>query len=1029
MEGRTTSGIEASVLLAEVIDLLATEIRSSDQQPANPTFLTSLCRCLARVIDYAVACDEVPSRVQQLPLLLKQVCQYSNDDIDASVQAAVMVLMISVKNACKNGWFPVEDTVNLLILAEQAANLFSNVDDVNAVPTDEFPVITKIVNRFYPKIKLGNMLAFLKVKPGFRAFTADFNISNKTTPVQEEIGLFVAKLNDVNTSSCIVTPPQANFLLNGKGVEGRTNCSMDCEPQLPTNVTAMLEQGMNLLQAVGQFDDDYIVAIAYMHELSAFDSIMIPDYIKPVTSSDSCSDVILEPTQVSLNCPISKTRIRTPVKGHCCNHYQCFDFESFMMSNSKRPSWRCPVCNQSVCYPDIRIDQDTAKILKEVGDNALYVVISANGSWKVILESNDDADPPYKRMKGCQRERPEQHDSGGKMSRPANVIDLTAEEADSAQGISISDSEARRHQDNPRNSLLAENLAPSDADIIGDDNNKKFLRNVAVQTEEDMHFTAGCTLATPDTSMADCTSAANTEHEENTSRVSSTTGSQYPILEISSGVNFLVSNGDFSHSLPFAALDGRIAGNASTENSQQLGRVSMNVLPVADIASPSAQNHLSTQVSNNKNVLQNVAVQTGKNTSSTASGCTSAVPATSMADCTATANTEHGGNEGRVSSTTQSQNPMLSEISSGLNLRVPNRDSSHSMPFASPDGRIAGNASTESSQQLGRVSMNVMPVADTASPSTQNRLLTQDQGGQQIHTPVVPLRRPRSKNMFNTPWSATFSGMLAAQAAIQSQNTFQAPQNSNRSGMRTNQAAITPQDLVQPQQYSSLFRMRTAQAAFPSQNLIEEPNLSGMKVTQAPAPSQDLIQAQQHQFASMRTSQAAPQPQNMTEAPVYPSNTRAAPHIQHTVNPSTDAQVIHQLQLSGSANQVSGAATDDQLPQKTTPQSTPHVPKTALFAPVYLGPSGTSSPLTQGIVTQPHMTTGKRRDAVGIPQPTDSVVETSGKSASTDKWRPTGKMRGSLTGQAYAAYKQFVTRPIQPSQAATNPSKHPTIPQ
>lgn len=40
---------------------------------------------------------------------------------------------------------------------------------------------------------------------------------------------------------------------------------------------------------------------------------------------------------------------------------QCFDYENFIEVNSRRPSWRCPLCNQSICHPDIRIDQNIAK--------------------------------------------------------------------------------------------------------------------------------------------------------------------------------------------------------------------------------------------------------------------------------------------------------------------------------------------------------------------------------------------------------------------------------------------------------------------------------------------------------------------------------------------------------------------------------------------------------------------------------------------------------------------------------------------
>ncbi|XP_037495079.1 E4 SUMO-protein ligase PIAL2 isoform X1 [Jatropha curcas] len=292
------------------------------------------------------------------------------------------------------------------------------------------------LKRFYPKIKMGCVLVSLKVKHGYRAVVADFQVLNKTVASpQVEIGLFVAQIDNMNTSSCLVTPPQANLLVNGKGVQGRVNVSLDTGPQLPTNLTAILNCGMNVLQAVGQFDGDFIIVIAYMHEMSSFDPPVLQEYVQPVEQSDSSSDIMDKPTQISLNCPISNKRIRTPIKGHCCKHHQCFDFESFMILNSRRPLWCCPICNQSICYIDICIDKNIGNILREVGESAVDVIVSANGSWKVVFESSDDTDQTHHAVQGCQKERPEPHESSGLSSVPVDFVDLTMEEDNTSYDI------------------------------------------------------------------------------------------------------------------------------------------------------------------------------------------------------------------------------------------------------------------------------------------------------------------------------------------------------------------------------------------------------------------------------------------------------------------------------------------------------------------------------------------------------------------------------------------------------------------
>ncbi|KAG5563332.1 hypothetical protein RHGRI_005920 [Rhododendron griersonianum] len=102
------------------------------------------CFCLDRGIDYAVANSEIPGRVKDLPRLLKQVCQQNTD---ALLQAAIMVLMISVKNACKSGWFPTEDSAELLTLADEIGSNFCTVRDMNTEASNSLDIISTVMAR------------------------------------------------------------------------------------------------------------------------------------------------------------------------------------------------------------------------------------------------------------------------------------------------------------------------------------------------------------------------------------------------------------------------------------------------------------------------------------------------------------------------------------------------------------------------------------------------------------------------------------------------------------------------------------------------------------------------------------------------------------------------------------------------------------------------------------------------------------------------------------------------------------------
>ncbi|XP_019160585.1 PREDICTED: E4 SUMO-protein ligase PIAL2-like [Ipomoea nil] len=363
-------------------------------QPLNDVVeFYKLCISLSKGIDDAIASHEVPTKAPDLPLLLKQVCCHRNEPY---ALAAVMVLMLSAKNACSSGWFLDRDSKELHCLANEISSYFCSTTDFESACTGSSSMISRIMSRFFPKMRMGHILAFLEMKPGFGTLVYDFHISENTKSSPEaEIRLLVAHLDTIETSSCLITPPNVNFLLNGNGVPNRNNLSMDTGPQIPTPLSSMLNNGVNLLQVVGEFNGSYIVVIASMSMMSTPDSAALPDYVQPASASvDPDCELIEGPSRISLNCPISFKRIKTPVKGISCKHLQCFDYENYLDMNTRRPSWRCPHCNQHACFPEIRIDQDMAKVLQEVGENINDVIISSDGSWKAIIEPDDDDQRP-----------------------------------------------------------------------------------------------------------------------------------------------------------------------------------------------------------------------------------------------------------------------------------------------------------------------------------------------------------------------------------------------------------------------------------------------------------------------------------------------------------------------------------------------------------------------------------------------------------------------------------------------------------
>ncbi|KAL2902638.1 E4 SUMO-protein ligase PIAL2, partial [Bienertia sinuspersici] len=354
------------------------------------------------------------------------VCCRKND---VYLQAGIMVLMISVKNACKLGWFSAKDTEELLKLADEVASFFMTNKDLNTDVSNSLPTVSTIMSRFYPQLKLGHIIASLEVEPGYGTHLVDFHISKDIACSKDEkIRLFVAMKDSIDTSSCIITPQQVNILLNGKPVECRNSVVMDHGPQLPTIVNPSLKYGINLLQVMGQFNGHFILIVALMSVIPSSDLQPPVDYVQPASAvSNSDAEIIEGPSRVSLSCPISKKRIRTPVKGNSCKHYQCFDFNNYVEINSRRPSWRCPSCNQSVCFTDLRVDQKMVKALKEMGENISEVIISVDGTW-TAASSDKHKDETHHKTSANQQEGQELEESSGMLDASDNVYDLTGED-------------------------------------------------------------------------------------------------------------------------------------------------------------------------------------------------------------------------------------------------------------------------------------------------------------------------------------------------------------------------------------------------------------------------------------------------------------------------------------------------------------------------------------------------------------------------------------------------------------------------
>lgn len=380
---------------------------------------------LAKGIDCALTINDIPGIAPHLPQLIKKIYESKKN---APLLSAIMMILISMKNACKKGWFRSVDSEEILSMADELFGKYCTELSPNTHVSNAFDTISKIMPRFYPGMMLCSLIVSFEAKPGYEVLMSDFHFP-KNQPSDQNIVLFVVKPENLDTSSCIAGPPQVSFLVNGKGVEKRNNVSPDHGPQFPTDISKLLKYGINVLQTIGYFDGTYLIAVAYVSKISNFTHSVMKDYVQPVVAAlESDSEIIEGPSRIQLSCPISFKRMKTPVKGHLCKHHQCFDYDNFLEMNLRKPNWRCPHCNQPVCILDLRIDRNMVKILEESGEDVAEVVIHADGSWNVVVEQGISADHNITQIHD-QSHSMETEINRSKVSIP-DIVDLTMGEDD-----------------------------------------------------------------------------------------------------------------------------------------------------------------------------------------------------------------------------------------------------------------------------------------------------------------------------------------------------------------------------------------------------------------------------------------------------------------------------------------------------------------------------------------------------------------------------------------------------------------------
>lgn len=93
-------------------------------------------------------------------------------------------------------------------------------------------------------------------------------------------------------------------------------------------------------------------------------------------------DIEVGSSVMSLKDPISTLKINTPCRSTLCTHNRCFDGESFLQLQEQAPTWTCPICNKTISFEALAVDEYVQDIIDKVSRSTDQVTVEPNGEWR-----------------------------------------------------------------------------------------------------------------------------------------------------------------------------------------------------------------------------------------------------------------------------------------------------------------------------------------------------------------------------------------------------------------------------------------------------------------------------------------------------------------------------------------------------------------------------------------------------------------------------------------------------------------------
>ncbi|KAI0914389.1 hypothetical protein F4824DRAFT_64563 [Ustulina deusta] len=234
------------------------------------------------------------------------------------------------------------------------------------------------------------------------------NLANLGNDKSHRVMVFCAA--DNNSVQDIAFPHQSEFKVNGgeikanlRGLKGKpgTTRPVDVTSSLrlkPSNYNNNIEFTYALTSKVKKHGPSPAATkfylAAYLCKMVSVDELVTKirgrkiaktTVIQEMNKKANDPDVVATSTVLSLKCPLSCTRLKTPCRSVLCLHIQCFDANSYLQLQEQGPQWVCPICNQPAPFENLAVDEYVRDILESTKDSVEQVTIEPDGQWSTQL--------------------------------------------------------------------------------------------------------------------------------------------------------------------------------------------------------------------------------------------------------------------------------------------------------------------------------------------------------------------------------------------------------------------------------------------------------------------------------------------------------------------------------------------------------------------------------------------------------------------------------------------------------------------